>query len=439
MQLNSLMKTKAIYKNPAPGFRIFLVSIILLRIISYFVLSEDLIITQALKAGLRTALTIIVITSSIIQQMRSDKPLYKIKYPLPLWLYAGYLVLGIASLLWTSSFKYSLLQIFMDIESFVFAFFFMRLVLACKSMYPGGYFELHKIIAPAIALIAAWFAIGKVIDPDQYYRLTHGGEVSRLGGYIINPNELGMLLVVGIAVMLPMLIKDEKYSIRSILILGGLIYLLFLTGSRSSFISMLLVFGLYGYKQQSKAFKIALGSLLILAIPLLGYQIFVKQSNAEEVMSMTGRIPFWKDLLTYNFPREPWFGFGYMRIDYADKFESLNAYSGAMTHNTFLQVLLGLGLAGLLLVLSQLSSFLHALATHPNKEQKTTALLIFIPLLINSLTEFGIFGETNYGILFYLLIVITISIEPIGVSSRIYRSTESNAKTYLSFRSSSAA
>ena len=149
---------------------------------------------------------------------------------------------------------------------------------------------------------------------------------------------------------------------------------------------------------------------------------------------MTGRIPFWRDLLTYNFPREPWLGFGYMRIDYADKFESLNAYAGAMTHNTFLQVLLGLGLFGLLLVFTQLTSFLHAMVTHQNREQKKVALLMFIPILINSLTEFGIFGETNYGILFYLLLVFTISIEPSGISSRIYQSTEPNAiDPHLSF------
>jgi hypothetical protein len=35
---------------------------------------------------------------------------------------------------------------------------------------------------------------------------------------------------------------------------------------------------------------------------------------------------------------------------------------------------------------------------------------IIIPVLINSFTEFGIFGETNYGILFYQLLVLYISI-----------------------------
>ena len=428
------MITKAINNNPARELRLFLIAIIFFRIISYFVLSEDLVITQALKAGLRSGLTLIVIVASIIQHFRKYKPLYKVNYQLPIWLYAGYLILGAASLLWTSSIRYSMLQLFMDMENFVFAFFFTRLLIAYKSIYPGDYFSLNRILAPAIGLIALGFGIGMIVNPDEFYRLTHGGAVSRLGGYIINPNELGMLLVVGIAVLLPLINKNDKYSIRALLIIFGIVYLLFLTGSRSSFISMLLVIGVFAYFQRSKIFKIVLGILIALAIPLIGIQIFIKQSNVDEVLSMTGRIPFWRDLLTYNFPREPWLGFGYMRIDYADKFESLNAYAGAMTHNTFLQVLLGLGLFGLLLVFTQLTSFLHAMVTHQNREQKKVALLMFIPILINSLTEFGIFGETNYGILFYLLLVFTISIEPSGISSRIYQSTEPNAiDPHLSF------
>lgn len=34
---------------------------------------------------------------------------------------------------------------------------------------------------------------------------------------------------------------------------------------------------------------------------------------------------------------------------------------------------------------------------------------ILIPIVINSFTEFGIFGESNYGILFYQLLIFSIS------------------------------
>jgi hypothetical protein len=34
---------------------------------------------------------------------------------------------------------------------------------------------------------------------------------------------------------------------------------------------------------------------------------------------------------------------------------------------------------------------------------------ILIPIIINSFTEFGIFGESNYGILFYQIIIFSIA------------------------------
>ncbi|WP_232816258.1 hypothetical protein [Chryseobacterium capnotolerans] len=36
---------------------------------------------------------------------------------------------------------------------------------------------------------------------------------------------------------------------------------------------------------------------------------------------------------------------------------------------------------------------------------------ILIPVLINSFTEFGIFGESNYGILFFQIIIFSIAFE----------------------------
>ena len=53
---------------------------------------------------------------------------------------------------------------------------------------------------------------------------------------------------------------------------------------------------------------------------------------------MTGRLPFWKALINEGLPREPLLGFGFMRIDYKEYFQSTHTYPGKMTHNTFMQV-----------------------------------------------------------------------------------------------------
>ena len=423
------------HKNTSEGFffrfkglYLFLVGIILLRIFTYFMLWEEVAITQLFKAVVRIILTSALIIYFLIDRVIDKRPSPKLQYKWPIVLYISYLLLGIASFLWSTSISQSLLQWIMDFESFVFAVFFM-LVLAKKDNYSDiDIFKLNKVLAPAITLIALWFLIGKFTDPDRFYRLTHGGEVARLGGFIINPNELGMLLVVGIACLLPLILNKEKYSISVILSIALMLYLLVLTGSRSSFFAMLLAVMLYALKNPAPIFKIGITLAVIVSIPLVGYNLFVKQGNVDEVMSATGRLPFWKDLLTYNFPREPFFGYGYMRIDYSDKFESLNAYAGAMTHNTFLQVLLGLGLVGLVLVLSQLAAFFYSLIKCQDNYKKQVTALIMIPLLINSFTEFGIFGETNYGILFYLFILFDCSLEPKGESSRIHEQIKTHDK-----------
>jgi O-antigen ligase len=426
-------------REPAKGYRTFLVVILALRIISYYMLGDSVVFVQAFKSILRISLTVTLALAIFVESKPGHRFTGQIKHPLPIWLYGVYLGLGAASLLWTTGFTSSLQQWLMDAEGFVFAALYTGLLGMYHQRDPGGYFALHKIIAPAVLLNGIGFFAGLYLDPDQFYRLTHGGAVSRLGGFIINPNELGMLLVVGIACFLPMVVKDGKMRISILLYIGFLTHLLLLTGSRSSFIGLVLVLILFALTGQSKIQRtLVVGGALAL-VPIAGWSFFVKQDQLTELFTLTGRLPFWHDLLTYNFPQEPWLGYGYMRIDYADKFESINAYAGAMTHNTFLQVLLGLGLIGLLLVLVQLSIFLWTLSRMADQNGRRIAWLIFIPLLINSFTEFGIFGETNYGILFYLLLVFSISRETLHDGRRIKATTQHETKPGFSYRPSYSA
>jgi hypothetical protein len=478
-------------KQSSKGYWAALLTVILLlRISSYFMISEEVAVTQFFKTGLRLALTFIC----GILFLRHHKNVLPFKHVnwLPVAGYITYLALGASSLLWSTGFHDSLLQLAMDVETFVFVFFFMQVFYAtCKntsalnsapvpvpalpsalapipalssapnsahapvpnsvpvpvpalssalapvpalpsvpalSSAPALVLALSNIVAHTVFFIGVGFALGLYINPDAFYRLTHGGEVSRLGGFIINPNELGMLLVVGVTAFLFDFFKDGKLRIRNLLAISFLVWLLVMTGSRSSFIALMLVIAIYALTRPGKLVRIGmLGAGLLFAV-FTGYKVFVKMGDTSEVMSMTGRLPFWSDLLRYNFPKEPWLGFGYMRIDYTDKFDSLNAYAGAMTHNTFLQVLLGLGLTGLFLVLIQLGLFAQASLQNRNIQVRRYIMLSFIPLFINSLTEFGIFGETNYGILFYLMLNFYAIQEPRFESLRIKRHVETTAR-----------
>jgi exopolysaccharide production protein ExoQ len=79
-----------------------------------------------------------------------------------------------------------------------------------------------------------------------------------------------------------------------------------------------------------------------------------------------------------------------------------------MIQNTLMQHLMNLGFVGLTINLFQMFFTIRGILKE-NQEKKLMLFGILIPILINSFTEFGIFGESNYGILFYQLVIFSIA------------------------------
>jgi len=367
------MKTSNFSKKKIPVERTFkwllvlLVIIMGLRISSYFTLFPSSIgMTRAVKIGMRFLLT----GSSIffLWRLRNQYPSFLFKYHNRFSgiFYLAYVFLGVASILWSTDVMFTILQLLMLFESIVFA----------------------------------WAA--------TFYRDTHGGAVSRLGGFIINPNELGMLAVIG-ATMTYVRLREGGGKIWNIIFWSLNVSVLLLSQSRSSLAAFLLVTLMFILMSKSTWLKIGTFASGFLIIPFLIKTIIIKDGNIGEVMSMTGRLPFWSDLITYGFPEKPILGYGFMSISaspFSNKFDSIHAYAASMTHNTFVQVLINLGLVGAFIVIIQMFLTFRAIGLSENNQLKLTAVAMLIPVLINSATEFGIFGEANYGIYFYHLIIL---------------------------------
>ena len=109
--------------------------------------------------------------------------------------YGLYLLLGFASFMWSSNYQYSMLQWFMTFESFVFVIIFMQVIAIYNYHFPEKEINMIRLFAWAIFPIMLTFVIGSWVEPDTFYRGMRGGEEMRLGGWIMNPNELGMLSV----------------------------------------------------------------------------------------------------------------------------------------------------------------------------------------------------------------------------------------------------
>lgn len=383
---------------------------LLLMVACFFTWSENIVITRIIKVVGRMG----VMMSAILIYRRVVKygavnsiSFTNIFSPL---LYLSYLLLGLISFGWSTNVGFSALQWFMTIQSLVFAFYFMKAIFLLDAYFPNHTVRLYHLLGNSVFLLIFVFVVGMFISPDVFFRLTNGGEEARLGGYIMNPNELGMLAGVGVACLIFDIYRNynKVWTIVKLLII---FYALYMTGSRSSLIGALLIIFFHINQSQNKKLKIAIIALMLIVTPVAINKIILKGGDSgrlEEVMSMTGRLPFWTALINEGLPREPLLGFGFMRIDYKEYFQSTHTYPGKMTHNTFMQVLMNLGFIGLTIVLFQvfftLKGFLSA-----EKEKKLMLLGILIPIIINSFTEFGIFGESNYGILFYQLLIFSIS------------------------------
>ncbi|WP_374445256.1 O-antigen ligase family protein [Epilithonimonas sp.] len=398
--------------------------ILLLMVACFFTWSENVAITRGIKVVGRMGvmLSSILIYRKIIRYGSVNSLVYKnIFSPL---LYIGYLTLGFISFSWSTNPGFSALQWFMTFQSFVFAYFFVKSLKILDIYFEGHQIRLYHLLGNTVFVLQLVFVIGMWVNPDVFFRLTDGGEEARLGGTMMNPNELGMLAGVGCACLIFDLyrFKNKVWTIVKILVI---FYALFMTGSRSSLIGVLLIIFFHINQTKQKTLKFAIIAVVCAVAPFAVYSVILKggdQERLEEVMSLTGRLPFWKALITEGLPREPLLGFGFMRIDYKEFFQSAHTYPGKMTHNTFMQVLMNLGFIGLTIVMFQVFFTVKSILSE-QKELKLMLIGILIPIVINSFTEFGIFGESNYGIMFYQIIIFSVAFRNNDHLTRLQRIT----------------
>lgn len=392
------------------NMELLLILILLIMIFGYFSIAEEKIINQVFKTISRVGMLGVIALVFFRLGGLGCSISFSYRHLAAPFLYVLYLVLGFASLLWSSDWQYSALQWFMNTESFVFVVLFAHVVAVYNRHFPERAINLVKVFAWATFPIMITFIIGSFAEPETFYRGMRGGVEQRLGGLIMNPNELGMLSSLSAALSYMFIGKNKFWGI---LMMIASIFVLVATSSRSSAIGFLLIMGILILQSHNKKLKIVLIGGAIVAVPLLvRFVIFKDAGGIEEVMSMTGRVPFWTALLNEGIVHEPFLGYGYMRINYTDYFQGLYTYPARMTHNTFMQVLMNLGFIGLFI------AFWNVVTTVRNfwKERNSTYgpffIALFIPVITNSFTEFGIFGDANFGILFWQFLTTLFILDP---------------------------
>jgi exopolysaccharide production protein ExoQ len=269
-----------------------LLLILLFMTACFFTWSENVAITRVIKVVGRMGMLYAswYVYKSIIQYGAADN--LKTNNILSMAFYGIYLLLGFASFMWSTNVGYSALQWFMTSQTLVFCFFFIKSLYLLDQFFPNHTIRLYNLLGNAAFVLILIFVVGMYVNPDVFYRLTHGGEEARLGGYMMNPNELGMLAGVGVAGLMFDIRRNHKkwWTIIKLLIL---FYGLFATGSRSSLIGALLIIGFHVLQSEQKKFAIAAIVVMMLVAPIAIYKVVLKDGDPErmeEVLTLTGRL-----------------------------------------------------------------------------------------------------------------------------------------------------
>lgn len=175
---------------------------LLLMVACFFTWSENVAITRGIKVVGRMGVMMssIFIYRRIINYGAINALGYK--NALAPLLYIAYLGLGLISFSWSTNPGFSVLQWLMTVQSLVFAFYFIRSISLIDLFFPGHRVRLYHLLGNTVFIMISIFVVGMYASPDVFFRLTNGGEEARLGGYIMNPNELGMLAGVGVACLI---------------------------------------------------------------------------------------------------------------------------------------------------------------------------------------------------------------------------------------------
>ena len=405
----------------APELYVFVLRFLLVvKIFGFAAISESGAVNKAVKIGLGTTMTIAILILTVV--MSRNKYVFRTQFrnSLSLIFYLIYLMLGTASIFWAHDYQFAIVQIFRDFDLLVFSILFLRVMQILNAYHKDANLQLPMMLAYGIFFNSLYFFFGYLFNPDVFLRLTHGGDVARLGGYIMNPNELGMLSSLGASCVILDFSREPKKWLY-VIFLSISLYVMFLTGSRSSSIGFMLVCGLITLRSDNLKIKMVMVAGAIFLVPIAVNEVILndEKGGLDEVMSMTGRLPFWKALLTEGLPKEPFFGFGFQNIYYTKYFQGKNTYPASMTHNTFVQVLMNLGLVGAFVVIIQMTMTFRSVLRDLDKQKVFFFWCMFIPPFINSLTEFGIWGETNYGILFYQLLFLWFVVEAKPIKENI--------------------
>ena len=233
----------------------------------------------------------------------------------------------------------------------------------------GGYLATRYSLKEQIRLYAWALGIAALLSfivclavPSQGIQAGHFGEAAGWRGVFYHKNHLGRLMVFSSGAFL--LLAISKCKSRWVMWTGFSLSasLVLLSNSKNALLSFLLILILLPFwkilRQSSKQKLFLLHASLLLGggiiVGLLNYVEPILNSMGKD-MTLTGRIPLWTVLLD-KVSDKPWLGYGYNGFWPSEILDVQQQvlWRAGHAHNGFIEMALGLGLFGLLLLMLNL-------------------------------------------------------------------------------------
>lgn len=322
------------------------------------------------------------------------------------WSVVFYFLVVLVGLIYTENFETGLALVETNLAFLAIAIISIRVPAITEQAYNRIFYALTAglFVACTVCLGNAIvrYSSGQSADVFFYYELTT----------VINshPTYLAYYLIFSITILLYLVYYHRALIFFPLPVLFGLLLFFFvslmLTGGRTAFISMLLIFSFFVLKYLLEPPASSKRAIFVLVCVMIAGMFVFNYQASNFISTSTGdyweRSVLWEAALEAN--TSVVFGVGT-----GDANEVLNEYyrqegledfaqDNFNAHNQFIQTYLSHGLLGLVAVVVLMGRPLYQAAT----SQKPLGILVFFPFIIYGMTE--VFLGRNQGIVFFALI-----------------------------------
>lgn len=231
----------------------------------------------------------------------------------------------------------------------------------------------------AIMVIASWL-LGIIPIIQTFFRVNN-----RLAGFFQYPNTFALYLIMGLIV----LISDEKWNKKKVLVAAILFVGIVFTGSRTGFVLLVFMTLCYIVLLNDKKVRLGLLGALTMVVAVTGVFVLVTGNTSTAGRYLTtslssstflGRLLYFKDAFPV-IAKHP-LGLGYMGYYYSQGSFQTGVYSVVNVHNELLQLLLDVGWIPTAL-------FVWAVIRGVIKGNRQTRMLILFTIL-HSMMDFNL-------------------------------------------------